>query len=128
MLPRADAVAQAEQAAAVAARALRRELAREWRAGQRSLHPRFEGGLVALRSPGGAEVRRFPIEQLFRRLCHVKGALARLEEALDAQEGFTPEERDGFQRQLRGIEGSFTTFNLLFRERSEGFQGTGQKP
>ena len=116
---------QVDAVAGVAAQALRRELSRDWRVGHRTMVPRFVGG-TAVRRAAGTPDREFPIEQLFRRVCHVKGALARLEEALEAQEGFTSEERQAFARQLRGIEGSLTTFNFLF-EKGEGFQGTGQK-
>jgi len=118
---------QADAVAALAAQVARRELSRDWQIGRRAMQPRFAGGTVVRRATG-LEERGFAIEQLFRRLCHVKGALARLEEALDGRQGLTPDERNAFARHLRGIEGSFTTFNLLFKDRNDGFQGTGQKP
>jgi len=31
------------------------------------------------------------------------------------------------RRYLRSMEGSLTTFNLLFRHRSQGFHGTGRR-
>ncbi len=105
---------------------LRRELERPWARGRRRLHPRFEGG--RLRRQGPAAVSdHWPIELLFERLCQLKGALLSLEEALDDQAGLTSPEREALFKQIRGIEGSLTTFNVLFPSRDSGFLGTGQR-
>ncbi|MDY0063024.1 MAG: hypothetical protein RBU45_24670 [Myxococcota bacterium] len=125
--PDADAdAAEAERLASLVAATVRRELERDWIGGERPLHPRFAGGRCQLVTEAGV-VAEFPLAALFRRLRHLKGTLANLEQALDDQDGFTSEERAALTRHLRGIEGSFTTFNLLFADREDGFRGTGQR-
>ena len=123
---RADGVLSAEQWADATGRVLRSELQQCWLPGMRRIHPRFENGEVVLDRPSG-EARRLPVKALFRRLCHIKGSLIRMQECIDSQSGFTTQERDALHKHLRGIEGSLTTFNILFRSKGEGFRGTGRR-
>lgn len=93
--------------------------------GRAQLHPRFAGGTARVQVPGGGGAEQ-PIERFFQRLCAVKGAIGALERALDHHTGLLETDRAPLRRYLRSMEGSLTTFNLLFLHRGQGFKGSGR--
>ncbi len=116
-----------ERMAREAARLLRRELRASWGDYRiPAIHPRFSGGRAVLRTDSNTLSSR-PIEELFERLCHVKAALERLEDVLGAHPGLGSADRDALARLTKEMGGSLTTFNLLFRNREDGFHGTGAR-
>ena len=82
---------------------------------KREIHPRFKGGTVRAVPTAGA-ANEIPVEQLFAHLDHVLNSLALLESKLGQLD-----EAEDMKKQLNGIRGSFTTFNVLFAHRDEGF-------
>lgn len=85
---------------------------------------RFRGGTVRFTPPGGA-ARETTMEAFFARLALLARSLRSLEEALEAS-GLTADEKDKVLKDLAGIGGSLTTFNLLFKEREDAFRGQGK--
>ncbi len=68
-----------------------------------------------------------PVESFFRRLGAIRATIGALERAIDEHPALVESDRGGMRRYLRSMEGSLTTFNLLFRHRSQGFHGTGRR-
>ena len=80
---------------------------------------RFRGGTVRV----GA--REAPLEALWARLVLVRRAMALLEDAVD-RGGLDAETREKVKKDLAGIGGSMTTFNILFKDKDETFKGSAK--
>jgi hypothetical protein len=90
-----------------------------------SLLERFRGGTARVSSPSIA-AREVPLEALWARIIVVRRSLARLEEAVAGAAGLDASTRDKAEKDLAGIAGSMTTFNLLFAKKEDGFKGSGK--
>lgn len=86
---------------------------------------RFEGGMMVLR-PGKADTQEklVPIESFFHKITMVRDRLRVLEQRINSHPKLTGGEKSELQQYVTRAYGSLTTFNVLFRERSEGFFGT----
>lgn len=84
---------------------------------------RFRGGVVQV--VGNDGVRELPLEALWARLLLVRRALERLD-AATASSSLAPETRQKTEKDIAGMAGSMTTFNLLFARKDDGFKGTGK--
>ena len=84
---------------------------------------RFRGGTVQVSGSDGT--RELPIEALWARLLLVRRALERLEVATSSSL-LESETRQKVEKDVAGMAGSMTTFNLLFARRDDGFKGTGK--
>jgi hypothetical protein len=84
---------------------------------------RFRGGSARLEA--GGQAREVPAEALFARLALMRRAIARLGDALD-ESNLTDAEKAKVGKDLGGIGGSMTTFNFLFRDKSDYFKGQGK--
>lgn len=83
---------------------------------------RFRGGRVSVSSPALAEPREAPVEAFFARLALLRRALVALEGRIEAS-SLAGDERAKVQKDLAGIGGSMTTFNLLLKDREDHFRG-----
>ncbi len=89
-----------------------------------ALLERFRGGTARL--VVGAEKREVPIEALWARLVRVRRSLTALDAAVGAS-SLDVETRNKVSKDIGGMAGSMTTFNLLFAKKEDAFQGsTGQ--
>lgn len=84
---------------------------------------RFRGGVVHVTSSDG--VKELPIEGLWARLLLVRRALQGLEQAAGAA-SLDADTRAKIEKDVSGMAGSMTTFNLLFARKDDGFKGTGK--
>ena len=87
---------------------------------------RWRGGEVVL-VPGkeGTQEKRISIDQLFHKIVLIRDKLRVLEQKINAHAQLQADEKVQMQQYVTACYGSLTTFNLLFREREDGF--TGQK-
>lgn len=90
------------------------------------LAPKWEGGTVKLQ-PKSAELqaKELPIDSLFHKVVMIRDRLRTLEQKLNAHPKLTDGEKVELQQYVTRCYGSLTTFNVLFREKSDQF--TGQK-
>jgi len=88
-----------------------------------SLLERFRGGSARL--VVGEDKREVPIEAVWARLVRLRRALTQLQTAIDAS-GLDADTRGKIEKDIGGIAGSMTTFNLLFTKKEEAFKGTGK--
>lgn len=104
--------------------ALLGELALEATLGSRALPPlleRFRGGTAELRRADGS-VATVPVERWYAWVCNVKAALDGLEKAVQAA-GLSADDTEKMHKDVRGMRGTMTTFNLLFRDKEDHFVG-----
>jgi hypothetical protein len=105
---------------------LRRDLAEiGWApTGAIDLASRWEGGELVLR-PGkpGLQEKAIPIESFFRKIVLARERLRVLEQKINNHPRLDDADRLELHRYLTQIYGSFTTFNVLFAERTDWFVG-----
>lgn len=88
-----------------------------------ALLERFRGGSVRVRV--GDDVRELPIEALWARLVRVRRALIDLDAAVAAS-SIDADTKGRIDKDIGGIAGSMTTFNLLFARKEDAFKGSGK--
>lgn len=110
-------------------KALIREAMDEERgAGTAVLAGKWEGGTVLLKPQDPAlQAKELPIDALLHKVVMVRDKLRVLEQKLNAHPKLTDHEKVELQAYITGCYGSLTTFNVLFRDREDGFVGTGGK-
>ena len=92
------------------------------------LAPKWEGG-TALLKPGdpALQAKELPLEALFHKVVMIRDRLRVLEQKINANAKLTDAEKMDLQTYITGCYGSLTTFNVLFRDRDDGFRGSGGK-
>jgi len=94
--------------------------------GIRSVHmsERWHGGEVVL-VPGkeGTQEKRMPIDAFFHKIVMVRDKLRVLEQKVNAHKGLAAPEKAQLTQYITGCYGSLTSFNVLFKERDDGFVG-----
>lgn len=85
---------------------------------------RWEGGTVLMK-PGQTDTqsKEFPIDALFHKVVMVRDRLRVLEQKINAHPKLADSEKVEMQAYVTKCYGSLTTFNVLFREKSDQFQG-----
>lgn len=88
------------------------------------LAAKWEGGVIQL-VPGKADLqsKELPIDALFHKVVMVRDRLRTLEQKLNAHPKLTDAERVEMQQYITRCYGSLTSFNILFREKSDHFVG-----
>jgi hypothetical protein len=110
-------------------KALIREAMDEERGGGLApLAPRWEGGTAILKPQDPAlQPKELPLESLFHKVVMIRDRLRVLEQKINANPKLTDAEKVDMQVYITGCYGSLTTFNVLFRDRDDGFIGAAGK-
>ncbi|MEW5855499.1 MAG: hypothetical protein AB2A00_42390 [Myxococcota bacterium] len=82
---------------------------------------RFRGGTAELVATDGKKAT-VPLERWYLWICAVKRGLDGLENAV-AQSALPGEEREKISKDIKGMRGTMTTFNLLFKDKEDHFVG-----
>src|SRR3954468_24281082 len=108
-------------------KALIREAMDEERGGGLApLAPRWEGGVAVLKpSDPALQAKELPLDALFHKVVMIRDKLRVLEQKINANVKLSDAEKIDLQSYITGCYGSLTTFNVLFREREDGFRGSG---
>ena len=86
------------------------------------LGERWEGGEMTL-TPGkeGLQSKSIPIETFFHKIVMARDRLRVLEQNINSHPKLTDEEKVNLQQYISRIYGSFTTFNILFKNEEDQF-------
>jgi len=88
------------------------------------LAPKWEGGTVVMKPKDATvQAKEVPIDSLFHKVVMVRDRLRTLEQKINAHPKLTDTEKVEMQQYVTRCYGSLTTFNVLFREKSDQFVG-----
>lgn len=90
-----------------------------------ALARRMVGGRVLFEDDQGREARAVSAEAMFKKVTSVREKLRVLEQKLNNHPGLDAADKAELQGYITRCYGSLTTFNFLFAEDSDKFQGTG---
>jgi hypothetical protein len=92
------------------------------------LAPRWEGGTAVLKpSDPSLQPKELPLSSLFHKVVMIRDRLRVLEQKINGNAKLTDAEKVDMQAYITGCYGSLTTFNVLFREKEDGFVGASGK-
>src|SRR5437667_315350 len=92
------------------------------------LAPKREGGVAVLKpSDPALQPKELPLEALFHKVVMIRDRLRVLEQKINANGKLSDAEKVDLQSYITGCYGSLTTLNVLFRDREDGFRGSGGK-
>jgi hypothetical protein len=92
-------------------------IADKWKGGTMSLNPK-DGNLSA---------KEIPVDTFFHKIVMVRDRVRVMEQKINASRNLDDQEKVDLQQYLTRIYGSLTTFNVLFKNNSQGFKGESFK-
>ena len=92
------------------------------------LGERWVGGTMILKpEDDNLQPKEIPIEAFFHKIVMVRDRLRVMEQRVNASKGLDDEDKVNLQQYITRIYGSLTTFNVLFKNKEQQFQGEKTK-
>ncbi|MEC7524872.1 MAG: hypothetical protein VYE22_33640 [Myxococcota bacterium] len=109
-------------------RVLREVIHEELGVGDVQLGDRWHGGELVMK-PGRDDTqdKSVPIETFFKKIVGIRDKLRVLEQKVNGNKSLSDAEKVQLQQYITGCYGSLTTFNVLFKNKDEGFKGQSTK-
>ena len=104
--------------------AVKQALADENAGGQARISRRMEDGELIFRDGTGKDVKVMPMASAFKKITSVREKLRMIEQRINNHPSLSHTEKAELQTYLTRSYGSLTSFNFLFRNASESFQGS----
>ncbi len=88
------------------------------------LGDKWKGGTMILQAGDkSVKAKEIPIDVFFHKIVMARDRLRVLEQQVNGHKGLSDEEKVNLQQYITRIYGSFTTFNVLFRNKEQWFIG-----
>ena len=88
------------------------------------LGDKWKGGLMVLHTADKSiKPKEVPIEAFFHKIVMARDRLRVLEQQINGHKGLSDEDKVNLQQYITRIYGSFTTFNVLFKNKEQWFVG-----
>lgn len=88
------------------------------------LGDKWKGGTMILQAGDRSiKPKEVPIDAFFHKIVMARDRLRVLEQQINAHKGLSDEEKVNMQQYITRIYGSFTTFNILFKNKEQQFIG-----
>lgn len=104
---------------------VRQALIEENGGGDIRISPRMAGGHVIFEDGDARVVKDLPVATIFKKVTSVREKLRVLEQKINNHPSLDEAEIAELQAYVSRCYGSLTTFNFLFRDDEDRFQGTG---
>jgi hypothetical protein len=89
-----------------------------------TLGDKWKGGLMVLHAGDKSiKPKEVPIEAFFHKIVMARDRLRVLEQQINGHKGLSDEDKVNLQQYITRIYGSFTTFNVLFKNKEQWFVG-----
>ncbi|MBP8127959.1 MAG: hypothetical protein KA184_00145 [Candidatus Hydrogenedentes bacterium] len=106
---------------------LREVLEEELGMGRCEIAPKWSGGTLVLKpADPGLKTKEVPIEAFFKKITSVREKLRVMEQKINNHASLGHEDKLELQKLISRAYGSLTTFNVLFRDEEDRFQGVGE--
>ena len=86
-----------------------------------------KGTLILKPYDDSLKSKEIPIETFFHKIVMLRDRLRVMEQRINASKNLSDEEKINLQQYITRIYGSLTTFNVLFKLKSQHFKGAGRK-
>ena len=94
--------------------------------GRVRLSKRLLEGRILIEDGEGRPVKELPVDALFKKITGVREKLRVMEQKINNTPSLDAAERAELQGYITRCYGSLTTFNVLFQDDADRFQGTGK--
>lgn len=95
--------------------------------GHTTIAEKWIGGKLYLEPRGGTGAKEIPIDGFFHKIVMLRDRLRVMEQKINAHKVLTEEDKIDLQQYITKIYGTLTTFNILFKDRSEHFIGESSR-